>query len=72
MTGDDAPPMSQLAAFLESHPGWEAIDSDSDDDDSEDDENEGKFESMFALFAKYYQNYYFFVVRTCVNSFFIM
>ncbi|XP_048506036.1 ATP-dependent helicase brm isoform X2 [Athalia rosae] len=45
LTGDDAPPLSQLPAFLESHPGWEAVDTDSDEDDSEDEESEGKFES---------------------------
>lgn len=59
LTGEDAPSLSQLPAFLESHPGWEAIDSDSDDEDSEDEDNEGKFECMFALFAIYQKDYYF-------------
>lgn len=46
LTGDDAPLMSQLSAFLEAHPGWEPIESDSeddDDDDEEDNESEDKF-----------------------------
>ncbi|XP_024944895.1 ATP-dependent helicase brm isoform X7 [Cephus cinctus] len=44
LTGDEAPLMSQLSSFLESHPGWEPIDSDSegDDDDDDDDESENK------------------------------
>ncbi|XP_012139064.1 ATP-dependent helicase brm isoform X5 [Megachile rotundata] len=41
LTGDEAPLMSQLSAFLESHPGWEPIESESeDDDDDDDDEND--------------------------------
>lgn len=46
LTGDEAPLMSQLSAFLEAHPGWEPIESDSeddDDDDEEDNESEDKF-----------------------------
>lgn len=46
LTGDDAPLMSQLSAFLEVHPGWEPIESDSDEDDyddEEDNESEDKF-----------------------------
>lgn len=35
--------MSQLTAFLESHPGWEAVDSDSDEE-GEDGEEEGSEE----------------------------
>ncbi|XP_034171103.1 ATP-dependent helicase brm isoform X2 [Osmia lignaria lignaria] len=43
LTGDDAPLMSQLQAFLESHPGWEPIESESeDDDDDDDDDNDGE------------------------------
>lgn len=43
LTGDDAPLMSQLTAFLETHPGWEPVDSDSEEDDEdEEDENEEK------------------------------
>ncbi|XP_046739916.1 ATP-dependent helicase brm isoform X3 [Diprion similis] len=42
LTGEDAPPLSQLPAFLESHPGWEVLDSESEEEDSEDEENEGK------------------------------
>lgn len=42
LTGEEAPLMSQLSAFLESHPGWEPIESESeDDDDDDDDENDG-------------------------------
>lgn len=43
LTGDEAPLMSQLQAFLESHPGWEPIESESeDDDDDDDDDNDGE------------------------------
>ncbi|XP_076750195.1 ATP-dependent helicase brm isoform X2 [Xylocopa sonorina] len=43
LTGEEAPLMSQLSAFLESHPGWEPIESESeDDDDDDDDENDGE------------------------------
>lgn len=42
LTGEDAPLMTQLQAFLESHPGWEPIDSESDDDDDDDDDDEDK------------------------------
>lgn len=42
LTGEDAPFMSQLNAFLEAHPGWEAIESDSEDDDESEEENEEK------------------------------
>lgn len=38
LTGDDAPMMSQLASFMESHPGWEAIETDSEEDEEEDEE----------------------------------
>ncbi|XP_053990309.1 ATP-dependent helicase brm isoform X2 [Hylaeus volcanicus] len=42
LTGEEAPLMSQLSAFLESHPGWEPIESESeDDDDDDDDDNDG-------------------------------
>lgn len=38
--------MSQLSAFLEVHPGWEPIESDSEDDDDDDeDENESEDKS---------------------------
>lgn len=38
--------MSQLSAFLEAHPGWEPIESDSEDDDDDDeDENESEDKS---------------------------
>ncbi|XP_076289717.1 ATP-dependent helicase brm isoform X1 [Lasioglossum baleicum] len=39
LTGEDAPLMTQLQAFLESHPGWEPIDSESEDDDDDDDDD---------------------------------
>ncbi|CAK9821438.1 ATP-dependent helicase brm [Anthophora retusa] len=43
LTGEEAPLMSQLSAFLESHPGWEPIESESeDDDDEEEDDNDGE------------------------------
>lgn len=45
MTGDEAPLMSQLSAFLEAHPGWEPIESDSEDDDDEDEEDNGENEN---------------------------
>lgn len=37
--------MSQLSAFLEAHPGWEPIESDSEDDDDDDEEENGESES---------------------------
>lgn len=40
LSGEDAPLLSQLQSWLESHPGWEAVE-DSDDSDS-DEENEDK------------------------------
>ncbi|XP_071558224.1 ATP-dependent helicase brm isoform X3 [Temnothorax nylanderi] len=48
LTGDEAPLMSQLSAFLEAHPGWEPIESDSedDDDDYEDENGESKDKTM--------------------------
>lgn len=55
LTGDDAPLMSQLAAFLESHPGWEAIDSDSEDDDDEEEENEEKANGKYGQTKNYKQ-----------------
>lgn len=45
LTGDEAPLMSQLSAFLEAHPGWEPIDSESEDDE-EDEEDENKEKPM--------------------------
>ncbi|KAH0564535.1 hypothetical protein KQX54_012628 [Cotesia glomerata] len=38
LTGEDAPMMSQLNAFMESHPGWEVMESDSEEDDDDDEE----------------------------------
>lgn len=49
LTGDEAPLMSQLSAFLEAHPGWEPIESDSEedeDDDEEDNESEDKSDCL--------------------------
>lgn len=37
--------MSQLSAFLEAHPGWEPIESDSEDDEDDDEEENGENES---------------------------
>lgn len=46
LTGDEAPLMSQLSAFLEAHPGWEPIESDSEEDsDDEEDNGESKSEA---------------------------
>ncbi|XP_014210682.1 ATP-dependent helicase brm [Copidosoma floridanum] len=39
LSGDEAPFLSQLNAFLESHPGWEAVETDSEEDDDDEDEN---------------------------------
>lgn len=43
--------MSQLSAFLEAHPGWEPIESESEDDeeDDEDGESEDKSDSKFSF-----------------------
>lgn len=38
LTGEDAPILSQLQAWLECHPGWEVVDS---EDEDEDDDEEG-------------------------------
>ncbi|XP_043518267.1 ATP-dependent helicase brm-like isoform X2 [Frieseomelitta varia] len=35
LTGEEAPIMSQLSAFLEFHPGWEPIESESEEEDEE-------------------------------------
>lgn len=41
LSGEDAPTMSQLASWLEQHPGWEAVPRDEDDEeDSEEDSDE--------------------------------
>lgn len=43
LTGEEAPSMSQLSAFLESHPGWEPIESESEEDeDEEEEDNDGE------------------------------
>lgn len=36
LSGDDAPLLSQLQQWLELHPGWEVVESDSDSDDDQD------------------------------------
>lgn len=41
LVGEDAPFMSQLSAFLELHPGWGVVDTDSDDEAENDDGNYG-------------------------------
>jgi len=33
LSGDDAPLMSQLQAWLQQNPGWEIVDTDDEDDD---------------------------------------
>jgi len=43
--------MSQLSAFLEAHPGWEPIESESEDDE-EDSESEDKSDSKFSFLKK--------------------
>lgn len=49
--------MSQLSAFLEQHPGWEPIESESEDEEGEEDEEENgesdKSESKFLFFYIY-------------------
>ncbi|XP_043275129.1 ATP-dependent helicase brm-like isoform X2 [Venturia canescens] len=42
LTDEDAPLMSQLSAFLETHPGWEPVESGSEGDTDDDEENEEK------------------------------
>lgn len=54
LTGDEAPLMSQLSTFLEAHPGWEPIESDSEDDeddDEEDNESEDKSDGKFMILS---------------------
>lgn len=42
--------MSQLSGFLEAHPGWEPIESESEDDDEDDeDESEDKSDSKLSF-----------------------
>ncbi|XP_011302316.1 ATP-dependent helicase brm isoform X2 [Fopius arisanus] len=45
LTGEEAPLMSQLNAWLEAHPGWEAVESDSEEDDDDDEDNDERSES---------------------------
>lgn len=56
--------MSQLSAFLEAHPGWEPIESESEDDeeDDEDDngESEDKSDSKFFILGNFFHIFYFF------------
>lgn len=48
--------MSQLSAFLEAHPGWEPIESDSEDDDDDDeDESEDKSDSKYLIIGFVYR-----------------
>lgn len=56
LIGDEAPLMSQLSAFLEAHPGWEPIESDSEDDDEDDDdESEDKSDSKYLILGFVYR-----------------
>lgn len=56
--------MSQLSAFLEAHPGWEPIESESEDDedDDEDDngESEDKSDSKFFILGNFFTHILFF------------
>lgn len=45
--------MSQLPAFLEAHPGWEPIESDSEEDDDDDEEENGDNENEDKHYSKY-------------------
>lgn len=48
--------MSQLSLFLEAHPGWEPIESDSEDDDDDDDEeSEDKSDGKYLIFGFVYR-----------------
>jgi SWI/SNF-related matrix-associated actin-dependent regulator of chromatin subfamily A protein 2/4 len=40
LTGDEAPLSSQLQAWLEAHPGWEAVEEEEDDEDEDDDDDD--------------------------------
>lgn len=58
LTGDEAPLMSQLSAFLEAHPGWEPIESESEDDEEdengdEDDNGKSKSDSELWIFENF-------------------
>lgn len=53
LIGDEAPLMSQLSAFLEAHPGWEPIESDSEEDEDDDEEENGENESEDKSDSKY-------------------
>lgn len=58
LIGDEAPLMSQLSAFLEAHPGWEPIESDSeedDDDDEEENESEDKSDNKYLILGFMYR-----------------
>ncbi|XP_021942672.1 ATP-dependent helicase brm [Zootermopsis nevadensis] len=41
LTGEEAPLASQLQAWLDAHPGWEAHEEEDDDEDEDDDEEDG-------------------------------
>lgn len=53
LTGDDAPMMSQLQAFMESHPGWEVIETESDEDSEEEGEEEDEKKRKFSFWKKF-------------------
>jgi SWI/SNF-related matrix-associated actin-dependent regulator of chromatin subfamily A protein 2/4 len=40
LTGEEAPLTSQLQAWLDAHPGWEAVEEEEDDEDDDDDDDE--------------------------------
>lgn len=59
LTGDEAPLMSQLSAFLEAHPGWEPIESDSEDDEEDDDEDNESEERSDGKFTNFFYSQFF-------------
>jgi SWI/SNF-related matrix-associated actin-dependent regulator of chromatin subfamily A protein 2/4 len=41
LMGEEAPLASQLQAWLDAHPGWEAHEEEEEDEDEDDDEEDG-------------------------------
>lgn len=52
LSGEDAPLMSQLASFMETHPGWEVIETESDEESEDEGEEEGEKKREF-YFSKF-------------------
>jgi SWI/SNF-related matrix-associated actin-dependent regulator of chromatin subfamily A protein 2/4 len=44
LSGEEAPLNSQLQAWLEAHPGWEAVEEEEDEEDEDDDDEDGSEE----------------------------